>query len=49
MIIAKRIAGPVAKNGCRDHELLNDFVLINFLFGVNNNYISSLLSFSVGM
>ena len=29
MVIAKRIAGKVSKNGCRDHELYNDFVMIN--------------------
>ena len=29
MIISKRTEGPLAKNGCRDHELFNDFVLIN--------------------
>ena len=29
MIIAKRLAGTASKNGNRDHELFNDFVLIN--------------------
>ena len=29
MIIAKRLAGTASKNGSRDHELFNDFVLIN--------------------